>query len=53
MPALRFRGFYDAWEQRKSKDLFIPKIKKGKTELPVLSVTQTSGVVYRDEVGIG
>lgn len=52
MPALRFRGFYDAWEQRKSKDLFIPKIKKGKTELPVLSVTQTSGVVYRDEVGI-
>ncbi len=52
MPALRFRGFYDTWEQRKSKDLFIPKIKKGKTELPVLSVTQTSGVVYRDEVGI-
>ena len=51
-PQLRFKGFTDPWEERKSKDIFKPKIRKGEPDLPVLSVTQTSGVVYRDEVGI-
>ena len=51
-PQLRFEGFTDDWEERKSKDIFKPKIRKGEPDLPVLSVTQTSGVVYRDEVGI-
>ncbi|WP_461216381.1 restriction endonuclease subunit S [Lactococcus cremoris] len=52
VPELRFEGFADDWEERKSKDIFKPKIRKGEPDLPVLSVTQTSGVVYRDEVGI-
>ncbi|WP_238535016.1 MULTISPECIES: restriction endonuclease subunit S [Lactococcus] len=52
VPELRFAGFADDWEERKSKDIFKPKIRKGEPDLPVLSVTQTSGVVYRDEVGI-
>ena len=52
VPELRFAGFADDWEERKSKDIFKHKIRKGEPDLPVLSVTQTSGVVYRDEVGI-
>ena len=52
VPEIRFAGFTDDWEERKSKDIFKPKIRKGEPDLPVLSVTQTSGVVYRDEVGI-
>ncbi|KSU33458.1 Type I restriction-modification system specificity subunit S [Lactococcus lactis subsp. lactis] len=51
-PQLRFEGFTDDWEECNSKDIFKPKIRKGEPDLPVLSVTQTSGVVYRDEVGI-
>ncbi|WP_421823348.1 restriction endonuclease subunit S [Fructilactobacillus sanfranciscensis] len=51
-PQLRFAGFADAWEERKSKEIFKAKVRKGEPNLPVLSVTQTSGVVYRGEVGI-
>ncbi|KJK31697.1 restriction endonuclease subunit S [Paenibacillus polymyxa] len=51
-PEVRFPGFTDAWEQRKAKDIFNPIVEKGQEELPVLSVTQESGVVYRAEVGI-
>ena len=52
VPELRFAGFADAWEERKSKEIFKAKVRKGEPNLPVLSVTQTSGVVYRGEVGI-
>ncbi|WP_270232395.1 restriction endonuclease subunit S, partial [Lactococcus formosensis] len=45
-------GFTDDWEERKSKEIFKAKVRKGEPNLPVLSVTQTSGVVYRGEVGI-
>ncbi len=51
-PELRFKGFTDDWEERKSKEIFKAKVRKGEPNLPVLSVTQTSGVVYRGEVGI-
>ncbi|EGP4885496.1 restriction endonuclease subunit S [Enterococcus faecium] len=51
-PEIRFAGFTDAWEQRKAKELFIPKAEKNQPELPVLSVTQDHGVVYREQVGI-
>lgn len=51
-PQLRFEGFTDDWEERKSKEIFKAKVRKGEPNLPVLSVTQTSGVVYRGEVGI-
>ncbi|MCP9334196.1 restriction endonuclease subunit S [Lentilactobacillus hilgardii] len=51
-PQLRFSGFSDAWEQRKAKDIFNSLVEKGKEKLPVLSVTQNNGVVYREDVGI-
>ncbi|MDA0411391.1 restriction endonuclease subunit S, partial [Levilactobacillus brevis] len=51
-PQLRFKGFTDPWEKRKAKHLFVPVIEKGRPELPVLSVTQDRGLVYRDQVGI-
>lgn len=52
VPKIRFPGFTGPWEQRKAKDLFTPIVEKGHEKLPVLSVTQEFGVVYRDEVGI-
>jgi type I restriction enzyme S subunit len=52
IPELRFAGFADDWGERKSKEIFKAKVRKGEPNLPVLSVTQTSGVVYRGEVGI-
>ncbi|EGO6607598.1 restriction endonuclease subunit S [Enterococcus faecalis] len=52
VPKLRFADFKGEWDQRKSKELFIPKSEKNQPTLPVLSVTQDSGVVYRDQVGI-
>ncbi|MFK4854986.1 MULTISPECIES: restriction endonuclease subunit S [Lactococcus] len=51
-PRIRFAYFEENWEQRKAKEIFIAKVKKGKPNLPVLSVTQDFGVVYRNEVGI-
>nr|WP_050490095.1 hypothetical protein [Oenococcus oeni] len=51
-PELRFQGFSGAWEKRKSKSLFQSIVEKGKSNLPVLSVTQDSGVVFRDEIDI-
>ncbi|ELU9026979.1 restriction endonuclease subunit S [Enterococcus faecalis] len=52
VPEIRFPGFTEDWEQRKAKELFIPKAEKNQPELPVLSVTQDHGVVYREQVGI-
>ncbi|KGH64601.1 type I restriction modification protein subunit S [Oenococcus oeni IOEB_C23] len=52
IPELRFAGFTTPWEKRKSKSLFQSIVEKGKSNLPVLSVTQDSGVVFRDEIDI-
>jgi type I restriction enzyme S subunit len=52
VPALRFKGYSDAWEKRKSKALFSPSSQKGRPNLPVVSVTQDSGVVFRDKMDI-
>ncbi|HAP6108749.1 MULTISPECIES: restriction endonuclease subunit S [Enterococcus] len=51
-PEIRFDGYEGDWEQRKAKELFIPKADKNQPELPVLSVTQDHGVIYREQVGI-
>ncbi|KRM33004.1 restriction endonuclease subunit S [Lactobacillus intestinalis] len=48
VPALRFKGFTDDWEQRKGNEIFISKSNKGYTNLPVLSATQDMGMVYRN-----
>ena len=50
-PQIRFKGFADAWEQRKAETLFISYAEKGYPELPVLSATQDKGMVYRDDTG--
>ena len=51
-PAIRFKGFSDAWEQRKAKELFVSTADKGYPELPVLSATQDRGMIRRDENSI-
>ena len=51
-PAIRFAGFTDAWEQRKSKGLFNSTADKGYPDLPVLSATQDRGMIRRDENSI-
>ncbi len=50
-PRIRFKGYTDAWEQRKAETLFISYAEKGYPELPVLSATQDKGMVYRDDTG--
>lgn len=52
VPALRFRGFDNAWEQRRAKDIFVAFADKGYPELPVLSATQDRGMIRRDENSI-
>ncbi|HDR1079972.1 TPA: restriction endonuclease subunit S, partial [Pasteurella multocida] len=51
-PEIRFPEFTDAWEQRKSKDIFINVSEKGFSDLPVLSASQEFGMVKREEIGI-
>ena len=51
-PELRFPGFTDAWEQRKSEDIFKSITDKGHSGLPVLSASQEWGMIKRDESGI-
>ena len=51
-PRIRFKGFSDAWEQRKAKELFNSTADKGYPELPVLSATQDRGMIRRDENSI-
>ena len=52
VPQIRFKGFSDAWEQRKAKELFNSTADKGYPELPVLSATQDRGMIRRDENSI-
>ena len=52
IPALRFKGFTDAWEQRKAGDIFKNVSDKGYSDLPVLSASQELGMIRRDEIGI-
>ena len=51
-PELRFPGFTDAWEQRKSEDIFKSITDKGHSGLAVLSASQEWGMIRRDEGGI-
>ena len=51
VPRIRFKGFTDAWEQCKARELFDSYADKGHPELPVLSATQDAGMVKRDEIG--
>ena len=50
-PAIRFKGFTDAWEQRKFSDITFPAGEKNKENLPLesYSITNESGFVPQDE----
>ena len=52
VPEVRFKGFSDDWELRKSNEIFSSISEKGHPELPVLSVTQDHGVVKRENLKI-
>ncbi|MDO5044680.1 MAG: restriction endonuclease subunit S, partial [Coriobacteriia bacterium] len=50
-PDIRFKGFTDAWEQRKASKVFIIIDERGYSELAVLSATQDQGMIYREDSG--
>uniref|UniRef100_UPI0013C426DA restriction endonuclease subunit S n=1 Tax=Listeria costaricensis TaxID=2026604 RepID=UPI0013C426DA len=52
VPRVRFANFEGEWEQRKAKELFHVVTEKGHPELPLLSITQDNGVVYREKLDI-
>lgn len=48
-PLLRFKGFNDAWEQRRLGEIFEEYSEKDHEELPALTIIQGGGTVRRDE----
>lgn len=48
VPEIRFKGFTDAWEQRKLGDVFEEYSEKGHEELPALTIIQGGGTIRRD-----
>ena len=48
-PKLRFKGFTDAWEQRKLGEIFEEYSEKNHEELPALMIIQGCGTIRRDE----
>lgn len=51
VPEIRFKGFTNAWEQRKFSDITFPAGEKNKENLPLesYSITNESGFVPQDE----
>ena len=48
-PQVRFKGFTDAWEQRKLGEIFVEYSEKNHEELPALMIVQGAGTILRDE----
>ena len=48
-PRIRFKGFTEAWEQRKLGEIFEEYSKKNHEELPALTILQGGGTIRRDE----
>ena len=48
-PKIRFKGFTEAWEQRKLGEVFKEYSEKNHTELPALTIIQGGGTVKREE----
>ena len=48
-PAIRFKGFSDAWEQRELGEIFEEYSEKNHSELPPLTIVQGRGTMRRDE----
>lgn len=51
-PKLRFKEFDEDWEEKKLGEMFDNISDKKHPELPVLSVTQDKGTIYRDNLEI-
>ena len=49
VPEIRFKGFSDAWEQRKLGEVFVEYSEKNHEELPALMIIQGGGTIRRDE----
>ena len=49
IPKIRFKGFTEAWEQRKLGEVFKEYSEKNHTELPALTIIQGGGTVKREE----
>ena len=50
VPKVRFPEFEGEWEEKKGRELFNNKRKKGESHLPIYSVTQDQGLVSRDSL---
>lgn len=50
-PNIRFRNINSDWRKDKAKEIFTPITEKNQEELPVLSISQEEGVIYRKDVG--
>ena len=48
-PKVRFKGYEDAWEQRKLGDVFKEYSEKNHIELPALTIIQGGGTVKRED----
>ena len=48
-PKIRFKGYTDAWEQRKFGEVFKEYSKKNHIELPALTIIQGGGTVKRED----
>ena len=48
-PRIRFKGFTEAWEQRKLGEIFEEYSEKNHAELPALTIIQGGGTIRRDE----
>lgn len=55
VPKIRFKGFYDDWEQRKLDDIYSERNERGNAELDILSVSIHHGISQNeldtDELG--
>ncbi|MBC3536463.1 restriction endonuclease subunit S, partial [Megasphaera hominis] len=51
IPAIRFKGFEDAWEQRKLGELIVEYQEKvdANCKFPVLTSSKTEGVVLQED----
>ena len=49
VPEIRFKGFSNAWEQRKLGEIFVEYSEKNHKELPALMIIQGCGTIRRDE----
>jgi len=52
VPRLRFEGFEGDWDVKNASEVFTSISNKGYPYLPVLSASQTHGMILRDDIGV-